>query len=65
MKELEDNLKPIKVLTTNDLGLDSDFKEALAFIILGNQTINKKHGTIKQATGAKHMVIPGSISFYK
>lgn len=65
MKELEDNLKPIKVLTTNDLGLDSDFKEALAFIILGNQTINKKHGTIKQATGAKHTVIPGSISFYK
>lgn len=65
MNELKLQLSPIKVLTTNDLKMDSDFKEALAFIILGNQAIHKKHATIKETTGAKKTVITGSISFFK
>lgn len=65
MNELKIDLEPIKVLTTSDLNLDSDFKEALAFIILGNQTMHKKHATLKSTTGAKNPTITGSISFYK
>lgn len=65
MNELKTNLNEIEVLTTSDLNLDSDFKEALAFIILGNQTMHKKEATLKSTTGAKKSTITGSISFYK
>ncbi|VEU82820.1 anhydro-N-acetylmuramic acid kinase AnmK [Acholeplasma hippikon] len=65
MDELRNNLDGIEVLTTTELKLDSDFKEALAFIILGNQAIKHKPATLKSTTGAKKSVITGSISFYK
>lgn len=65
INELKINLKNIKVYTSTELSLNSDFKEALAFIILGNQTIERLHSTLNKTTGAKKKVISGSISFYE
>src|SRR5690606_25460736 len=50
MKLLETKLYPTKVLTSEDLNLSIDFKEALAFIVLGNQTINRQTSTIPSTT---------------
>ena len=63
MKRLEEALYPIKVLKTEDLGFDSKSKEALAFVLLGNQTIQRQTSNIKRATGANKSVILGQICY--
>ncbi len=55
----------IKVLSTDEIGLSSDFKEALAFIVLANQTLYEEPSNLPSATGAKHPVILGNVSYYK
>ena len=65
-QKLKEKMKKTKVLVLEDLGYSSDYKEALAFIILANQTICGYPSNVKNATGAKHDVILGQISkFYK
>ena len=63
MKRLEAALYPIKVLKIEDLGFDSKSKEALAFVLLGNQTIKRQTSNIKRATGASQSVILGQICY--
>src|SRR5690606_36161372 len=46
LKVLQTKLFPTKILTSDELNLSSDFKEALAFIVIGNQTLNKEISTI-------------------
>ena len=65
MEQIQKDLPNIKVLTTDDLGLSSDFKEALAFIVLANQTLYEEHGNLPSATGAKTSVVLGQVSYYK
>lgn len=55
-------LDGIKIFTQEDIGLDSDAKEAIAIAILANETINGNFNNIPTATGAKHPVIMGKIS---
>ncbi|MBZ9687076.1 anhydro-N-acetylmuramic acid kinase [Clostridium estertheticum] len=50
------------VLTQEDLGYSSDAKEAIAFAILGNETLNSSFSNIPSATGAKEKVILGNIT---
>jgi len=51
------------MMTLEDLGYDSASKEALAFIILGNETLNDQPSNVKSATGADRHVILGQINY--
>lgn len=53
----------VRVRTQEELGFSSDAKEAIAFVILGNQTINQLPGNVPSVTGAKEEVVLGSITY--
>ena len=57
-------LPNIEINHIESLGYRSDSKEALAFIILGNQTLHKKPSNCPSATGAQGPAILGQVSFY-
>ncbi|ERJ11747.1 anhydro-N-acetylmuramic acid kinase AnmK [Haloplasma contractile] len=61
VKLLKEKLK-IDVFTMEDKGFDSNFKEAIAFAILGNETINQLTSNVPSATGASRSVILGTIT---
>jgi anhydro-N-acetylmuramic acid kinase len=50
------------VLTQEDLGWNSDSKEAVAFALLAHETLAGRPGNVPGATGAKRPVILGSIT---
>lgn len=52
----------IPVLTNEDLGLDSDAKEAVAFAVLANECIHQSANNMPSVTGAAHPVVMGKIS---
>ena len=52
----------IPVLTNEDLGLDSDAKEAVAFAVLANECIHGRTNNLCAVTGASHPVVMGKIS---
>lgn len=62
-KFLKELLPELTLLTQEDLGFSSDVKEALAFVILGNQTLHGRPSNIPSATGASKPVILGSITY--
>jgi len=51
-----------KVLRQEDLGFNSDAKEAMAFAILGFLTMKNAPGNIESVTGAKEGVVLGNIT---
>lgn len=51
----------VPVLVQEDLGYSSDAKEAVAFVVLGYLTLNKKSGNVPSATGSRKNVILGNI----
>ncbi|MDO9628851.1 MAG: anhydro-N-acetylmuramic acid kinase AnmK [Acholeplasmataceae bacterium] len=57
-------LPQIQIKKLEDLGMNSSSKEALAFIILGNETLHLNPSNLKQATGAKKNVILGQVNYY-
>ncbi len=61
--EISKKMERTKVILLDDLGFESSYKEALAFIILGNQTLNKKPSNVTSATGAKSYKILGQIQY--
>ena len=64
LESVQNELKTIKVMVLEDLGMNSSFKEALAFIILGNETLHMNPSNLKQATGAKKNGILGQVNYY-
>ena len=52
----------VPVLTNEDLGLDSDAKEAVAFAVLANECIHGNPNNLPSVTGAGHPVVMGKIS---
>lgn len=50
------------VLKSSDFNLDVDVKEAVAFVLLGNETLLGNPSNVKSATGAKKQVILGQVS---
>ena len=60
---LREALPEVQVQTQEDLGLSSDAKEAVAFAILANDALFAIPNNAPSATGAKHPVVMGRISF--
>ena len=54
-------LHDTEVLTQEDLGFNSDSKEAVAFAILANEAVCGRTNTLVGATGARHPVVMGKI----
>lgn len=59
--KIKEYLSEYTVLLQEDLGYSSDAKEAIAFAILGNDTLSGYANNAPQATGAKHSVVLGQI----
>ncbi|MBC7812799.1 MAG: anhydro-N-acetylmuramic acid kinase, partial [Burkholderiales bacterium] len=55
-------LHPAQVLTHEDIGMDSDNKEALVFAVLAYETWHARPGTLPALTGADHPVVLGQIT---
>ncbi|WP_331835986.1 anhydro-N-acetylmuramic acid kinase AnmK [Erysipelothrix piscisicarius] len=53
--------KEIQVCTQEDLGFSSDAKEAIAFAILGNETLAGKPSNVPSATASNERMILGQI----
>ena len=50
------------VLINEDLGFDSEAKEAVAFAILANECVHGLCNNVPSVTGARHPVVMGKIS---
>ena len=62
MHMLADCLPGVRVMRNEDLGLDSNAKEAVAFAILANEYLFQHCGNVCRVTGAKHPVVLGKMS---
>jgi anhydro-N-acetylmuramic acid kinase len=61
MSWLRAALPTVGVLTTSDLGIPTQAKEAVAFAVLGFLSWNGLPGSVTAATGARHPAILGSV----
>ncbi|MCD6482227.1 MAG: anhydro-N-acetylmuramic acid kinase, partial [Candidatus Izimaplasma sp.] len=61
---LKEQFTNIKILKLEDIGFNSSSKEALAFVILANETLNFDYSNVKNATGANNSVILGQVNYY-
>ncbi len=61
LSSLKRLLQKTEVLTQEDLGYNSDSKEAVAFAILANEAVCGNTNTLIAATGAVHPVVMGKI----
>jgi anhydro-N-acetylmuramic acid kinase len=61
LRWLREAIPGIRVMTTDDLGVPRQAKEALAFAVLGFLTWNGLPGSVRAATGAAHPAILGTI----
>jgi anhydro-N-acetylmuramic acid kinase len=60
-RRLQMHLAPVPVLTTDEVGLSADFKEAIAFAVLAYWRNLNIPGNLPQVTGAKQAVLLGDI----
>ncbi|MGB3534509.1 MAG: anhydro-N-acetylmuramic acid kinase [Microcoleaceae cyanobacterium] len=60
-QRLQNQLHPIPILSTTDVGLDADYKEAITFAILAYWRMNNIPGNCPAVTGAKQAVLLGEI----
>lgn len=59
---LQNLLPGAKVMTHEDIGFDSDNKEALVFALLAHETWHGRPGNLPTLTGAKYPVVLGQIT---
>lgn len=61
MQRLSDLLNPVKVGSTDELGLSPDWVEAICFAWLAKQTLHRQPSNLPSVTGANHNVVLGGI----
>jgi len=59
---LKEELPEMRIARSEDHGIGSDAREAVAFAILGNETVCNRPGNVPGATGADHAVVLGKIT---
>jgi len=59
---LTEALAPVPVRSSAEVGVDPDFKEAIAFAVLGAETAWGRPGNLPSATGAHRRVILGDLT---
>ncbi len=59
---LREQLAPAEVLTQEDIGQNSDYKEALLCAVIGLETWHARAGVHPAITGARHPVVLGQIT---
>jgi anhydro-N-acetylmuramic acid kinase len=62
VRMLRELLTPAQVITHEDIGLDSDLKEALVFALLAHETWHNRPGSLPALTGARYPVVLGQIT---
>lgn len=62
MKMLQEELEGVEVLSQDDYGYSADAKEAIAFVVLGNETLHGGFSNVMSATGSKQSVVLGNIT---
>lgn len=62
MKALEAELPACDVLSSAEIGLNPDAKEAIAFAILAHETWHNRPGNLPSATGARRAAVLGKLS---
>ena len=62
MRKLQQMLPDINVCTQDDLGYSSDAKEAIAFALMGNETLHAMPSNVPRVTGACCPVVLGNIT---
>jgi anhydro-N-acetylmuramic acid kinase len=65
MRMLHEQIVPLgmRLRHSDDLGVPSQAKEAIAFALLAYQTWHRRPGNIPSATGAKRAVVVGKVSY--
>ncbi|MFN3926387.1 MAG: anhydro-N-acetylmuramic acid kinase [Pseudanabaenaceae cyanobacterium] len=58
---LQCHLGDIQILTSDRVGIDADYKEAIAFVVLGYLRLHNRVGNLPQITGAKKAVPLGEV----
>ncbi|MDH5379083.1 MAG: anhydro-N-acetylmuramic acid kinase, partial [Gammaproteobacteria bacterium] len=61
MDRIRELMRPIKVATTQELGVDPDYIEAIAFAWLAKQCLKGLAGNLPEVTGASGEKVLGSI----
>ncbi len=62
LEALEDYFVASTVMTSKEVGLPPETKEAASFAVLANETIDRKPGNLPSVTGASHRVPLGTIA---
>ncbi|HPU96818.1 MAG TPA: anhydro-N-acetylmuramic acid kinase [Candidatus Hydrogenedentes bacterium] len=62
MLGLRRSLPNVKIFISDRVGISYDAREAIAFAILGNETLCGTPQNVPQATGARHRVVLGKIT---
>jgi anhydro-N-acetylmuramic acid kinase len=60
-QRIQARLNAIPVLTTDDVGVSADLKEAIAFAVLAYWRLNQIPGNLPSVTGATHSALLGEI----
>jgi len=63
MGYLQAFLPDARIMRTDEFGMNADAKEAIAFALLAYETYRKRTSNLPAATGARHAVILGKISW--
>ena len=62
LKRLENHLAPISVMTSSEIGLDVDAKEALCFALLAHEFMNGVPTNMPSVTGASRPALLGELA---
>ena len=63
MVQIQAFLPACRVTTTAEFGVDADAREAIAFAVLAYRTWRRQPGNLPSATGARHSVLLGKVTF--